>query len=62
MQSTFIIILHNLTKKIAKSLADSNTLLARAEKFQKGSKSLQNLANDKDVDTGDACKQYPEAC
>lgn len=51
-----------LGPKIAKSLADSNTLLARAEKFQKGSKSLQNLANDKDVDTGDACKQYPEAC
>jgi len=51
-----------LGPKIAKSLADSNTLLSRAEKFQKGSKSLQNLANDKDVDTGDACKQYPEAC
>jgi hypothetical protein len=51
-----------LGPKISKAFGDSNILLARSKKFQKGSKSLQNLANDKDVDTGDACKQYPEAC
>ena len=51
-----------LGPKITKAFGDSNLLLARANKFQKGSKGLQNLANDKDVDTGDSCKQYPEAC
>ena len=25
-------------------------------------KQLQNVADDKDEDTGEACKQYPEAC
>ena len=28
----------------------------------KASKQLQNVANNKDEDTSDACKQYPEAC
>ena len=28
----------------------------------KVTKQLQNVADDKDEDTSDACKQYPEAC
>lgn len=51
-----------LSTKVDKTYDSSNKLMERAEKLQKNSQSLNNLANDKDVDTGDACKQYPEAC
>ncbi len=51
-----------LSTKVVKTYDSSNKLMERAEKLQKNSQSLNNLANDKDVDTGDACKQYPEAC
>ena len=48
--------------KINNTNVSSNTLKIRSDKLQKNSKSLQNLADGKDVDTSDACKQYPEAC
>ena len=48
--------------KINNTYGSSNKLKIRADQLQKNSKSLQNLANGDDVDTGDACKQYPEAC
>ena len=51
-----------LSTKVDKTYDSSNKLNERADQLQKNSKSLNNLANDKDVDTGDACKQYPEAC
>ena len=51
-----------LRTKVDKTYDSSNKLMERADKLQKNSQSLNNLANDKDVDTGDACKQYPEAC
>lgn len=51
-----------LSTKVDKTYDSTNKLNERADKLQKNSKSLNNLANDKDVDTGDACKQYPEAC
>ena len=55
-------LISKLTTKVDTTYDSSNKLMERAEKLQKNSKSLNNLANDKDVDTGDACKQYPEAC
>ena len=55
-------LLGKLGGKVNNSYDSSNKLLKRSEQLQKNSKSLQNLANGKDVDTGDACKQYPEAC
>ena len=55
-------LLKKLTGKVNNSYDSSNKLLKRSEQLQKNSKSLQNLADGKDVDTGDACKQYPEAC
>ena len=48
--------------KINNTFDSSNKLKKRTDQLQKNSKSLQNLADGKDVDTGDACKQYPEAC
>lgn len=51
-----------LSTKVDKTYDSSNKLMERADKLQKNSQSLNNLANDKDVDTRDACKQYPEAC
>lgn len=48
--------------KINNTNVSSNNLKKRSDKLQKNSKSLQNLAAGKDVDTSDACKQYPEAC
>ena len=47
--------------KINKTYDSSNKLLVRSKHLQKYSNSLKNLADGKDVDTGDACKQYPEA-
>ena len=55
-------LISKLNTKVDKTYDSSNKLMERAEKLQKNSQSLNNLANDKDVDTGDACKQYPEAC
>ena len=48
--------------KINNTFDSSNKLKKRTDQLQKNSKSLQNLADGKDVDTSDACKQYPEAC
>ena len=48
--------------KINNTFDSSNKLLERSKQLQKNSNSLKNLADGKDVDTGDACKQYPEAC
>ena len=48
--------------KINNTFDSSNKLKKRKDQLQKNSKSLQNLADGKDVDTSDACKQYPEAC
>ena len=48
--------------KINNTFDSSNKLKKKTDQLQKNSKSLQNLADGKDVDTGDACKQYPEAC
>ena len=48
--------------KINNTYNSSNKLKKKTDQLQKNSKSLQNLADGKDVDTGDACKQYPEAC
>ena len=48
--------------KINNTFDSSNKLKKRTDRLQKNSKSLQNLADGKDVDTSDACKQYPEAC
>ena len=48
--------------KINNTYNSSNKLKKKTDQLQKNSKSLQNLAHGKDVDTGDACKQYPEAC
>ena len=47
--------------KINNTYNSSNKLKKKTDQLQKNSKSLQNLADGKDVDTGDACKQYPEA-
>tara|TARA_B100000963_G_scaffold96_1_gene98 strand:- start:3131 stop:3520 length:390 start_codon:yes stop_codon:yes gene_type:complete len=55
-------LIKNLFTKVNNSYNSSNKLLGRSEKLQKNAKSLQNLADGKDVDTSDACKQYPEAC
>ena len=55
-------LISKLTTKVDTTYDSSNKLMERSEKLQKNAKSLNNLANDKDVDTGDACKQYPEAC
>ena len=55
-------LLGKLVGKVNNTYDSSNKLLERSEQLQKNSKSLQNLADGKDVDTGDACKQYPEAC
>ena len=55
-------LIKSLFTKVNNSYDSSNKLLKRSEKLQKNAKSLQNLADDKDVDTSDACKQYPEAC
>ena len=55
-------LLGKLGGKVNNTYDSSNKLLERSEQLQKNSKSLKNLANGKDVDTGDACKQYPEAC
>ncbi len=55
-------LISKLSTKVDKTYDSSNKLMKRAEKLQKNSQSLNNLANDKDVDTRDACKQYPEAC
>jgi len=51
-----------LGEKVNKTYDSSNKLMKRGQQLQKNSRSLQNLADGKDVDTGDACKQYPEAC
>tara|TARA_B100001027_G_C16263859_1_gene330878 strand:+ start:591 stop:980 length:390 start_codon:yes stop_codon:yes gene_type:complete len=51
-----------LAGKISNTYDSSNKLKKRTDQLQKNSKSLQNLADGKDVDTSDACKQYPEAC
>lgn len=51
-----------LGTKVNNTYDSSNKLLKRSEQLQKNAQSLNNLANDKDVDTSDACKQYPEAC
>ena len=56
------LLISKLGGKVDNTYDSSNKLMERSEKLQKNSKSLNNLANDKDVDTGDACKQYPEAC
>ena len=48
--------------KINNTYDSSNKLKKKTDQLQKNSKSLQNLADGKDVDTSDACKQYPEAC
>ena len=48
--------------KISNTYDSSNKLKKKTDQLQKNSKSLQNLADGKDVDTSDACKQYPEAC
>ena len=48
--------------KVDKTYDSANKLNKRAIQLQKNAGSLQNLANGEDVDTGDACKQYPEAC
>lgn len=48
--------------KVNNTYDSSNKLLKRSEQLQKNSTSLKNLADGKDVDTADACKQYPEAC
>ena len=55
-------LLTKLGTKVNNAYDSSNKLNKRAVQLQKNSKSLQNLANGDDVDTGDACKQYPEAC
>ncbi len=51
-----------LQGKISNTYDSSNKLKKKTDQLQKNSKSLQNLADGKDVDTSDACKQYPEAC
>ena len=51
-----------LQGKISNTYDSSNKLKKKTDQLQKNSKSLQNLADCKDVDTSDACKQYPEAC
>ncbi len=48
--------------KINNTFNSSIKLKKKTDQLQKNSKSLQNLADGKDVDTSDACKQYPEAC
>tara|TARA_B100000925_G_scaffold213301_1_gene162807 strand:+ start:28 stop:432 length:405 start_codon:yes stop_codon:yes gene_type:complete len=55
-------LISKLGSKVNNSYDSSNKLLKRSEQLQKNSQSLNNLANDKDVDSSDACKQYPEAC
>ena len=55
-------LLTKLSGKVDNTYDSSSKLNKRAIQLQKNSKSLQNLANGDDVDTGDACKQYPEAC
>lgn len=48
--------------KVDNTYDSANKLNKRAIQLQKNAGALQNLANGEDVDTGDACKQYPEAC
>ena len=48
--------------KINNTFNSSIKLKKKTDQLQKNSKSLQNLADGKGVDTSDACKQYPEAC
>ena len=48
--------------KINNTFNSSIKLKKKTDQLQKNSKSLQNLADGKDVDTSDACKQYPEDC
>ena len=55
-------LISKLGTKVNNTYDSSNKLLKRSEQLQKNSQSLNNLANDKDVDSSDACKQYPEAC
>ena len=55
-------LIKSLSTKVNTSYNSSNKLMKRADKIQKNSISLRNLADGKDVDTGEACKQYPEAC
>lgn len=55
-------LLAKLGGKVNRSYFSSNKLLLRSNQLQKNTKSLQNLADGKDVDTSAACKQYPEAC
>jgi hypothetical protein len=55
-------LLEKLTTKTTKTYGDSSSLTAKVNKIKNNSNQLNNLANGKDTDTGDACKKYPEAC
>ena len=55
-------LLTKLSGKVDNTYDSANKLNKRAIQLQKNAGSLRNLADGKDVDTGDACKQYPEAC
>lgn len=55
-------LLVKLTTKTTKTYGDSSSLSTRVNKIKNNSNQLNNLANGKDTDTGDACKKYPEAC
>ena len=55
-------LLVKLTTKTTKTYGDSSSLSTRTNKIKNNSNQLNNLANGKDTDTGDACKKYPEAC
>ena len=45
-----------------KTYGNSSRLSDRVDKLKKNANQLKNLSDGKDTDTGDACKQYPEAC
>jgi len=55
-------LLDKLTTKTTKTYGNSSRLSDRVDKLKKNANQLKNLSDGKDTDTGDACKQYPEAC
>lgn len=55
-------LLKKLAGKVNNTYDSSKKLMNRSTQLKKNAKSLQNLADGKDVDTSEACKKYPEAC
>jgi len=54
--------LNELKKMVAETKASITKNTTSIQKNSKNITSMNNVAQGKDVDTGDACKKYPEAC